>query len=67
MASDPWPAKSGHAGLEEATAARLSARLVASRPLPLARLKTQAGRLFGAAVVAYTKLRALEGPALGLS
>ncbi len=67
MASDPWHAKSGHAGLEEATAARLSARLVAARPVPVARLKAQASRLFGAAVTAYTKVRVLESPALGPS
>ena len=67
VASDPWPARSAHAGLEDAAAARLSARLIAGRPIPLARLKTQASRLFGDAVVAYTKVRALEAPALGLS
>jgi hypothetical protein len=67
VATDPWPARSAHAGLEDAAAARLAARLVADRPVPLERLKTQASRLFGTAVVAYTKVRALEGPALGLS
>ena len=67
VASDPWPARSAHAGLEDATAARLSARLVAAKPLPVARLKTRASRLFGAAVLAYMKVRALEAPALGPS
>jgi hypothetical protein len=67
VASDPWPARSAHVGLEEAAAARLAGRLAADRPVPLERLKAQASRLFGAAVVAYTKVRALEGPAVGLS
>jgi hypothetical protein len=67
LASDPWPARSAHAGLEDAAAARLSARLIAGRQQQLAPLKARAKRLFGAAVVAYTKLRALEGPALSLS
>jgi hypothetical protein len=67
LASDPWPARSAHAGLEDAAAARLSARLIAGRQQHLAPLKARAKRLFGAAVVAYTKLRALEGPAFSLS
>jgi hypothetical protein len=67
LATDPWPARSAHAGLEDAAASRLSARLLAGKPLATVRLKTQASRLFEAAVVAYTKLRALESPALGLS
>jgi hypothetical protein len=67
MASDPWPARSAHAGLEGAAAARLSARLVAGKERHLAPLKARARRLFGDAVVAYTKLRAMEGPAFSLS
>jgi hypothetical protein len=67
VASDPWPARSAHAGLEEAAAARLSARLVAGKERHLAELKARARRLFGAAVAAYTKLRALEGPAFSVS
>jgi hypothetical protein len=67
VASDPWPARSAHAGLEDAAAARLSARLVAGRQQHLAPLKARAMRLFGAAVIAYTKLRALGGLALSLS
>jgi hypothetical protein len=67
VASDPWPARSAHAGLEDAAAARLSARLVAGKERHLAPLKARARRLFGDAVVAYTKLRAMEGPAFSLS
>jgi hypothetical protein len=66
VAGDPWPAKSAHAGLEEAAAHRLSAALMGKRPAPVAHLKAQAQRLFGSAVVAYTKVRALEGPALSI-
>ena len=66
FANDPWPARSARSGLEEAAAARLSAALTGKRPTPVARLKAQAQRLFGSAVVAYTKVRALEGPALAL-
>jgi hypothetical protein len=67
VASDPWPARSAHAGLEEAAAARLSARLMTGKALPLARLKGKARRLFGSAVMAYTKRRAMSGPPLPLS
>jgi hypothetical protein len=66
FADDPWPARSARSGLEEAAAARLSAALTGKRPTPVARLKAQAQRLFGSAVVAYTKVRALEAPALAL-
>ena len=64
VASNPWPQKSGHAGLEEAAAVRLSAQLVTAKPLAMAKLKLQAGKLFGAAVVAYANVRVLEAPGL---
>jgi len=64
VASNPWPHKSGHAGLEEAAAVRLSAQLVSAKPLAMAKLKLQAGKLFGAAVVAYANVRVLEAPGL---
>jgi hypothetical protein len=67
FAEDPWPARSSRSGLEEAAANRLAAALTGTHPAPVARLKTTAQRLFGAAVGAYTKVRALEAPALGLS
>ena len=62
VARSPWPQRSGHAGLEEAAALRLSGQLVSAKPLAMAKLKLQAGKLLGAAVVAYTKVRVLEAP-----
>jgi hypothetical protein len=67
VASDPWPARSAHAGLEDAAATRLSVRMIANKPIPMERLKTRATRLFGSAVMAYTKVRGLKEPVLGLS
>ena len=64
VAKSPWPHKSGHMGLEEAAALRLSAQLVTAKPLAMAKLKLQAGKLFGAAVVAYANVRVLEAPGL---
>jgi hypothetical protein len=66
FADDPWPPRTAHSGLEEAAASRLAAALITKRPPPIARLKAQAKRLFGSAIVAYTKVRALEAPPLGL-
>ena len=60
FAHDPWPPRSGCSGLERATALRLSASL-ASSGVPVRRLRRQAQRLLGRAVVAYAGLRALEG------
>ncbi len=64
FANDPWPQRSARAGLEHASALRLSAGL-ASKSLSAARLKSQAQRLLGGAVVAYAGLRALERTSLG--
>jgi hypothetical protein len=64
VAKSPWPHKSGHAGLEEAAAVRLSGQLAAAKPLAMAKLKVQAGKLFGEAVVAYRHVRVLEAPGL---
>ncbi len=58
FADDPWPERSGHTGLEEAVALRLSAALNDSAKVKVARLRTQAQRLLGGAVVAYAKARA---------
>jgi hypothetical protein len=61
MTTDPWPAKGAHTGLEEAAATRLSARLL-TKKLSTERIRAQAQRLFGDAIVAYTKVRVLEVP-----
>ena len=58
VANNPWPARSAHAGLEDAAAARLSACLASGKAVKLDRLKADAGRLFGAAVTAYAEARA---------
>jgi hypothetical protein len=58
VANNPWPARSAHAGLEEAAAARLSAGLASGRAMKVDRLKADARRLFGAAVAAYAEARA---------
>jgi hypothetical protein len=62
MVRAPWPARTAKQGLEDAAAVRLSAHLTTRRPNEVARLKAEAARLFGAAVIAYTKVRVLEGP-----
>jgi hypothetical protein len=64
FADDPWPQRSARAGLEQASAIRLSAALT-SKSVSAARLKNQAQRLFGGAIGAYAGLRALEGSSLG--
>ena len=65
FADHPWPQRSSGSGLEHAAAARLSAQLVRSS-VSVARLRNQAQRLLGGAVVAYAGLRALEGVTLGV-
>jgi hypothetical protein len=65
FADDPWPSRSGCSGLEHAAAVQLSAAL-ASSSVSVARLRGQAQRLLGSAVVAYAGLRALEGVTLGV-
>jgi hypothetical protein len=62
MLKDPWPARTAKQGLEEAAASRLSARLTTRKATEMARLKANAVRVFGAAVVAYTKVRVLDAP-----
>lgn len=66
FAEDPWPHRSGHKGLEEATALRLSAALHDPTKVKVARLRSEAQRLLGGAIVAYATQRALKAPALGL-
>jgi len=65
FAKDPWPERSGHTGLEEAAALRLSASLHDPAKLKVAQLRAQAQRLLGGAVVAYAKARAVKAPPLG--
>jgi hypothetical protein len=65
FADDPWPQRSSGSGLERAAATRLAAQLVSSS-VSVTKLRNQAQRLLGGAVVAYAGLRALEGVALGL-
>lgn len=65
FADDPWPARTSRAGLEQAAAMRLSAALV-SKTISATKLRNQAERLLGSAVVAYAGLRALEGTTLGV-
>jgi hypothetical protein len=66
FADDPWPQRCGHTGLEEAVALRLSTALNDPAKVKVARLRAQAQRLLGKAVVAYAKARALKAPALGV-
>ena len=62
-----WPAKSGHHGLEEAAASRLSFTLASTTAKrPFARVRARAEGLLGRAVVAYSKARSQEGLALAL-
>jgi hypothetical protein len=56
---DPWPPRSGRSGLEHAAGVRLSAAL-ASSSVSVPKLRNQAQRLLGNAVVAYAGLRALD-------
>jgi len=65
FADDPWPERSSRTGLEQAAAIRLAAA-IKSRSIPVGRLRSQAQRLLGGAVVAYAGVRALEGSTLGV-
>jgi hypothetical protein len=65
FANDPWPERSGHTGLEEAAALRLSASLRDPAKVKVRELRAQAQRLLGGAVVAYARARALKAPTLG--
>ncbi len=63
FADDPWPQRPSRTGLEQAAAARLAAG-IRSRSIPVGRLRSQAQRLLGGAIVAYAGLRALDGATL---
>lgn len=65
FADDPWPPRSGRSGLEQAAGVRLSAA-ISSKSVSVARLRNQAARLLGGAVVSYAGLRALERSILGV-
>jgi hypothetical protein len=69
FAEDPWPPRwSGHTGLEEAAACRLSAALHDPAKVKVGKLKTQAQRLLGNAIAAYAKARASAlVPTLGVA
>jgi hypothetical protein len=67
FAADPWPQRSGHVGLEEAAALRLSAALADPRRVPVAKLRARAEGMLGRAIVNYAGARALEGGALGIA
>ena len=64
FADDPWPERPSRTGLEQAAAARLAAA-IKSGSVPVGRLRSQASRLLGAAIVAYADARALEPGAPG--
>jgi len=66
FAADPWPQRTGHKGLEEASALRLAAQLADEKRVPIAELRSRAQGLLGCAVVAYASSRSLEGAALGV-
>jgi len=66
FAADPWPPRSGHKGLEEAAALRLSSALADEDNVPVAQLRSRAQGLLGRAVVAYANARSLESAAMGL-
>jgi hypothetical protein len=67
FAADPWPQRSGHKGLEEASALRLAAQLADDKGVSVAQLRSQAQDLFGRAVVAYSKARSFESAAMGVT
>jgi hypothetical protein len=67
FAADPWPQRSGHNGLEDAAALRLSAALADPRRVPVAKLRARAEGMLGRAIVAYASARALEGGALAIA
>jgi hypothetical protein len=55
-ATDPWPARSSHDGLEQAAALELARALAGNGARP-ASLRKQAGRLMAGAVCAYARAR----------
>jgi hypothetical protein len=59
FAEQPWPARWGRGGLEDAAATELSAALAEKGKVPIGRLRQQADRMLKSAVVAYAKARAL--------
>jgi hypothetical protein len=59
FADDPWPERASRTGLEQAAAARLAAG-IKTRSIPVGRIRSQAQRLLGGAVVAYAGVRALD-------
>jgi len=61
FAQDPWPARSGHTGLEEAAALRLSTALLAPGKVNVAKMKARAQALLGDAIAAYATARSEEG------
>jgi hypothetical protein len=65
FADDPWPERHSREGIEQAAAARLGAA-IASKSIPVGRLRSQAVRLFGTALLAYSEKRALAPRALGI-
>ena len=60
FALDPWPARSGHTGLEEAAALRLSAALLVPGRVKVAKMKARAQALLGDAIGAYATARSEE-------
>ena len=64
FADEPWPERHAREGIEQAAATRLAAAVV-SKHIPVARLRSQAERLLGGAIVEYAKARSLAPSALG--
>jgi hypothetical protein len=65
FADDPWPERHSREGIERAAATRLRAAIV-SKSIAAGRLRSQAERLLGSAIVAYAGARALAPSALGV-
>jgi hypothetical protein len=63
FADDPWPDRNAREGLEQAAATRLGGRVI-GKSTPLARLRKQAKRLLGGAIVSYARMRGLTPGAL---
>ena len=59
FADDPWPERPSRTGLEAAAAARLGAAITA-KSVPVGRLRGQAQRMLGSAIVAYAGARSLQ-------
>lgn len=64
LADNPWPERHSREGVEQAAAAQLGAAIL-SKSVPVGRLRIQAERLLGGAIVAYAGARALAPSALG--